>query len=394
MEEPGITYQKKKEPVTDRMSSINESKTVTIAALVLIYAAFSIGWLYIYSTTSFNLIDTIDFNAFFKIMDYLPTLFITGLLLSCSLVILSYFSMVLGNKSGAIGGAIGSLIAMIVGMFFFKNISHYFIMMFFHMFGTVWIAYSSDKEFSGSFSKMKFGWSLPKKMILMLEIGAVVTSVYFIGSNPEPYQENFKEGIVSATGGMDMGSIISSMDMTKIISRDDVAQMVDAQTPSYEDFKGQMLLMQGIEDIEDVRVKVEEQFEAQPGWNTYDETEQERLIDEQTQKTWDSVIEQVDNSYEAFISPEEREKRIDFAWTNMQLKAEQMQSGGGLNQESMEKVTSAVLDKLPMIQAILQLLPIMSAFIAFSAINLFGTLCVSPFTTILALVLKEKKRQF
>ncbi|RLG21845.1 hypothetical protein DRN74_00240 [Candidatus Micrarchaeota archaeon] len=335
--------------------------------LIVLYSAFSILWLYVFSITGFSLSDSVNFNVMSKIVGSIRLLFLIGFLMALSLVTLSYFSDRLERKKAIIFSIAAVILTLLISSLFFQNKMQFLLMMLFYGLGSVWVSYQKSEK-KGASRRMRDGWKMAKKMTLSLAFGAVIVSVIFVNMNATYYEDSFKDSLLS---------LVSSFDVSKMLSDPEfIEEMVKEQIPDYQTFREEALASQGIESIDDVREKIREQYENQAGWEQIPEDRQREIIENATLTSWNLLEQQINESYQNMFGSEALRSRI----SEMQSK---------ISKENIGKISSQFIEKMPFMNILIKALPYVVAFISFSAITLFGTVCVAPFAAVLNLLFRR-----
>lgn len=310
------------------------------------FAAINAAWLYVFSFMKFGFLDLFDYAVFMKLMD-LTLIFlviIIGLLVAASISVVLYATGESKKDELLLFGAAGGASA-VIAYIMFNSVFGLLFMLFF-VAGCLLAIGTKPLQVEGTFAKLKTGWGAAKKVMLVFAIGAFLTSLLFVFANKTACEENAKNSLVQFS----LKSVSGGLNLQGLISKDDIKNMMCGSI---------------------TRESVEPLLKAQmgDGWDALSADAKEDLIN----KTYTQSINNCNN-----------DEYINQAYNTMQEKL----SGGNMaaNAPMIEKL----IEGLPIMKLLMQFLPLISAFVLFSAINLLGMIFVNPFTALLSLRLPKK----
>jgi hypothetical protein len=322
-----------------------QKKTLVGAA---IFTLLNIVWFFVFSKMNMGFFDLFDYNIFLNLMN----LNIFFLLLLTSIIIAGAISIMFITASDdkkqnlILFGAGGGTSVVIAFIIFNSLISMLFALAF--IFSCLLAICTFKIETTSVFSKMKFGWGAARKVGAFFAIGALMIALFFTLLNKEVCEQKTKESISKFAAR----SVGQAIDMASLISKDDLKNLLCSSV---------------------TREGVAKTAEAQLGdmWNTLTEEQKNKIIDDSYAKSLESC------SNDAYLNQ---------AYATLQQ---------NLNNRNISFVSESTIEKimeqLPIMKTILQILPIISAIMLFSGINLFMTAFVAPFVALISLVHPRKE---
>lgn len=314
----------------------------TLLGCGLLFTLFSIFWVYLFSQTGIGFTDTLNPGFIFELLKAETVLFLIliAFVLAVSIFILVYFSRYLEKEimAGIVVG--GSILTIIAGTFWFTNIMVFSFIMVFYMIGCLFLVRTVPEIEETKFSKIKIGWKSSRKILFSMGLGGFLAGLIFVYVDLTEYQQNVKDSLLNAT----------QMNLAGVITRDDVENIVIQQELTRDE----------------IRSLIQDQFSGLSWFNDLLPSQQTMLVEEATDQTYNYQIEN-------------RDSNVDRLYNIMISKLE---SGEPL-------MGTEILDRIPIMKTMLNLLPVFSGLIIMSGILFFSQILVSPFSALLALLLKK-----
>jgi hypothetical protein len=311
---------------------------------IVAFSIFTAAGVYAFSLTEIGFVDAFNLNIFQKFFtgNTIFYLIIMGAFFAADAAVIAWLTNRLGGWDSAIVVIIGMGIALLfgVGANLFSTLYNFTIFMFFLLLGSVYAAHSNWDISGKGMSRAKTVYSVSKKVMTIMAVGGLVGGVMITYLDAPFYQGMVKSGIVTVASGVNIGSLITE---------ENVRELVISQELS--------------------RAELEEFYMGfcsdDSACSTLPLSAQETFVQQST----DTALQaQTDN----------RDKNVDNFYTVLQKR-----------NTALPDFTANIIENFPLTKAMLDILPLLTGLILYSAISVFGRIVVGPFAALFGLFVKK-----
>jgi len=310
---------------------------------------------------------------------------IMALVMALSIYFILFFSQLIEKKEVIIPIILSSLVIMVVFVNSFSNKVAFLLISAFSMLGLIWIADTQEKKPNCYMDKIRIALAAAGKMTKALAVGGLVTALLITYSNAAYYQDLTKQSIVSFTtstvDSMNMSSIIQNMNFTKVLGSIDITEIMTQEQ------------MDKIVRESVTRDQIEQMIIQQLGESTYDSMTQAQK-DELIESTYNATITQMMkqfNTTEMQTAYNSMTAGIASGIQTSLLESEQFKAQ---QREMSLTLIEQMIDQMPLMKKMFELLPIIIALTVMTAMSMFGQFLVTPMTAVVSLTLpREKKKE-
>ncbi len=219
-----------------------------------------------------------------------------------------------------------------------------------------------------------------KALVYSLAIGLFIAGVTIVSADQPAYEEEFKQEMKSFAQGF-------AQNVTSFLSKDDVRSMIEEQKLSREDIQSMVLSVQGITSKEDLRAKIEKEYQDTYGslWNMMTEAQRTELVDNATNTAWENIQRIIDEQYQAQSDPQRIDQMVDKTY---QAIVSRLNESTGKIGEVFDKIVY----NTPFFKSLLKFLPFLYGILAFTAVTIYGAI-ITPFYWIFSKILPGGKKE-